>query len=152
MELAVGGNVSTDEILPAGARVLPFRSNIPKLAEFTYYQVDEDYAKRAFASKDSTGHIIVGGANYGQGPSREHAAITPRYLGLHIVLAESYARIRWQNLTNFEGLRESIAQGPDVRVHNMTRNEEYAARHSLSERQVEIVLAGGVIPWLRTRA
>ncbi|MBC7595107.1 MAG: aconitate hydratase [Kineosporiaceae bacterium] len=176
VELAVGDNVSTDEILPAGARVLPFRSNIPKLAEFTYYQVDEDYAKRAFASKDTTGHIIVGGTNYGQGSSREHAAITPRYLGLQVVLAGSYARIHWQNLTNFgvlalefadpedrlkisrgdvlrfEGLRESIAQGPDVRVRNVTRNEEYAARHSLSERQVEMVLAGGVIPWLRTRA
>lgn len=92
------------------------------------------------------------------------------------MIAKSYARIHWQNLTNFgvlalefadpidrlkisrgdilrfEDLRESIAQGPDVRVHNMTWNEEYAARHSLSERQVEIVLAGGVIPWLRTRA
>ena len=176
VELTVGDNVSTDEILPAGARVLPFRSNIPKLAEFTYYQVDEDYAKRALASKDSTGHIIVGGTNYGQGSSREHAAITPRYLGLQVVLAGSYARIHWQNLTNFgvlaleftdpedrlkisrgdvlrfEGLRESIAQGPDVRVRNVTRDEEYAVRHSLSERQVEMVLAGGVIPWLRAKA
>ena len=176
VELTVGDNVSTDEILPAGARVLPYRSNIPKLAEFTYYQVDEDYAKRTFASKDTTGHVIVGGANYGQGSSREHAAITPRYLGLHVVLAESYARIHWQNLTNFgvlalefenpndrvklsrgdvlrfEGLRDSLARGPEVRVQNVTRHEEYAARHSLSERQVEIVLAGGVIPWLRAKA
>ena len=176
VELAVGDNVSTDEILPAGARVLPFRSNIPKLAEFTYYQVDEDYAKRAFASKDTTGHVIVGGTNYGQGSSREHAAITPRYLGLQVVLAASYARIHWQNLTNFgvlalefadpddrlkisrgdvlrfQDLRESIVQGSEVRVRNVTRNEDYAARHSLSERQVEMVLAGGVIPWLRAKA
>ena len=176
VELAVGDNVSTDEILPAGARVLPFRSNIPKLAEFTYYQVDEDYAKRTFASKDTTGHIIVGGTNYGQGSSREHAAITPRYLGLHVVLAASYARIHWQNLTNFgvlalefadphdrlkisrgdvlrfEGLRGSLVRGPGLRVRNVTRDEEYAARHSLSERQVEMVLAGGMIPWLRAKA
>jgi len=176
VELTVGDNISTDEILPAGARVLPFRSNIPKLAEFTYYQVDEDYAKRTFASKETTGHIIVGGSNYGQGSSREHAAITPRYLGLHLVLAESFARIHWQNLTNFgvlalefvdpsdrqkisrgdilnfEGLRDSLVRGPDVRVRNVTRGEDYAARHSLSERQVEMVLAGGVIPWLRAKA
>ena len=175
VELTVGDDVSTDEILPAGARVLPFRSNIPKLAEFTYYQVDEDYAKRTFLSKDTTGHCIVGGANYGQGSSREHAAITPRYLGLHVVLAESYARIHWQNLTNFgvlaleftdpndrhkisrgdvlrfEGLRDSLVRRSAVRVRNVTREEEYAVRHSLSERQVEMVLAGGVIPWLRAK-
>ena len=176
VELTVGDNISTDEILPAGSRVLPYRSNIPKLAEFTYYQVDEDYVKRALASKDTTGHIIVGGANYGQGSSREHAAIAPRFLGLQVVLAESFARIHWQNLASFgvlaleftdpgdrlkisrgdvlsfEGLRDSIAQGPDVRVRNVTRGEEYAARHSLSERQVEMVLAGGVIPWIRANA
>ena len=128
------------------------------------------------ASKDTTGHIIVGGANYGQGSSREHAAIAPRFLGLQIVLAESFARIHWQNLTSFgvlaleftdpgdrlkisrgdvlsfEGLRDSIAQGPDVRVRNVTRGEEYATRHSLSKRQVEMVLAGGVIPWIRANA
>ena len=173
VELTVGDNISTDEILPAGARVLPFRSNIPKLAEFTYYQVDEDYVKRALSSKDTTGHIIVGGANYGQGSSREHAAIAPRFLGLQVVLAESFARIHWQNLASFgvlaleftdpgdrlkisrgdvlsfEGLRDSIAKGPDVRVRNVTKGEEYAVRHSLSERQVEMVLAGGVIPWIR---
>ncbi|MBK5216766.1 MAG: aconitate hydratase [Propionibacteriales bacterium] len=176
VELTVGDNVSTDEILPAGARVLPYRSNIPKLAEFTYYQVDEDYVARALASKDTTGHIIVGGANYGQGSSREHAAIAPRFLGLQVVLAESFARIHWQNLASFgvlalefadpndrqkismgdvlsfEGLRDSLVRGPDVRVRNVTRDEEYAARHSLSERQVEMVLAGGVIPWIRANA
>jgi len=75
--LKVGDDVSTDEILPAGARVLPFRSNIPKLAEFTFGQVDESYAERVTGMKDGTGHIIVGGANYGQGSSREHAAIAP---------------------------------------------------------------------------
>ena len=128
------------------------------------------------ASKDTTGHIIVGGTNYGQGSSREHAAIAPRFLGLQIVLAESFARIHWQNLTSFgvlaleftdpgdrlkisrgdvlsfEGLRDSIAQGPDVRVRNVTHGQEYAVRHSLSKRQVEMVLAGGVIPWIRANA
>src|SRR5687767_5689842 len=98
--LKVGDNVSTDEIMPAGQKVLPYRSNIPKIAEFVYYQVDETYVERAKASEDR-GHVIVGGDNYGQGSSREHAAIAPRYLGLRVVIAKSYARIHWQNLANF---------------------------------------------------
>ncbi|MDQ3029859.1 MAG: aconitate hydratase, partial [Actinomycetota bacterium] len=97
--LKVGDNVSTDEIMPAGQKVLPYRSNIPKISEFVYYQVDETYVERAKAADG--GHFIVGGDNYGQGSSREHAAIAPRYLGLKAVIAKSYARIHWQNLANF---------------------------------------------------
>ena len=171
--LKVGDDVSTDEIPPAGARVLPYRSNIPKLAEFTFSQVDETYSGRALESKDGSGHVVVAGSNYGQGSSREHAAIAPRCLGLAAVLAVSFARIHWQNLANFgvlalefadpddyqrieqddvlviEGIREAISFGTAVTVRNATRDEEYAARHRLSDRQVQILLAGGLIAWLR---
>lgn len=174
--LKVGDDVSTDEILPAGARVLPFRSNIPKLAEFTFGQVDDSYAERVTGMKDGTGHIIVGGANYGQGSSREHAAIAPRYLGLRAVLAVSFARIHWQNLANFgvlaveftdsedygrveqddvlvlEGIRAALKDGTELTARNTTRDQEYPVRHRLSERQVDMLLAGGLIPWLRARA
>lgn len=171
--LKVGDDVSTDAILPAGAAVLPYRSNIPKLAEFTFSQLDENYPARALATKDDSGHIVVGGANYGQGSSREHAAITPRFLGLRAVIAVSFARIHWQNLTNFgvlalefadpddyrrveqgdvlvlEGVRDTIAAGAEIQVHNATRDEHYVARHRLSDRQVAMLLAGGLLPWLR---
>jgi aconitate hydratase len=169
----LGDDISTDEILPAGARVLPYRSNIPKLAEFTFDQVDETYSARAIETRDTSGHIVVAGANYGQGSSREHAAITPRFLGLRAVLAVSFARIHWQNLANFgvlaiefadatdhdrikqgdvlvlDGIREALVAGTEITVHNTTRNEDYVARHRLSTRQVGMLLAGGLIPWLR---
>jgi len=171
--LKVSDDVSTDAILPAGATVLPFRSNIPKLAEFTFSQLDPTYPERALASKAGTGHIVVAGANYGQGSSREHAVIAPRYLGLRAVLAVSFARIHWQNLANFgvlalefadpddyqrveqgdvlllENIRATIGAGTEITVRNTTRNEGYAAHHRLSERQVAMLLAGGLLPWLR---
>jgi aconitate hydratase len=171
--LVLGDDISTDEILPAGARVLPYRSNIPKLAEFTFDQVDETYSARAIETRDTSGHIVVAGANYGQGSSREHAAITPRFLGLRAVLAVSFARIHWQNLANFgvlaiefadatdhdriqqgdvlvlDGIREALVTGTEITVHNTTRGEDYAAGHRLSTRQVGMLLAGGLIPWLR---
>ncbi len=173
--LLVGDDISTDEILPAGARVLPFRSNIPKLARFTFDQVDETYAARTDETRDTSGHIIVAGANYGQGSSREHAAITPRFLGLRAVLAVSFARIHWQNLANFgvlalefadstdhdriqrddvlvlDGIREALANGTDITVHNTTRNEHYATRQNFSQRQIDMLLAGGLISWLQER-
>jgi aconitate hydratase len=174
--LIVGDDVSTDEILPAGARVLPFRSNVPRLAEFTFDQIDPTYPARAAATRATTGHIIVGGANYGQGSSREHAAITPRYLGLQAVIAISFARIHWQNLANFgvlalefadptdhdriqsedvlliDDIRDGLARGTELLAQNVTRGETYRLRHALSSRQVEMLLAGGLIPWLRGRA
>jgi aconitate hydratase len=168
--LKVGDNISTDEISPAGARSLPYRSNVPKLAEFTFTPVDEDYPRRA--REQRAGHFIVGGDNYGQGSSREHAAITPRFLGLHAVLAKSFARIHWQNLANFgilaleftepgdydrvdpgdvlvlDDLREQLPGGPGLTVRNATKGEDYPLRHRLSPRQVDAVLAGGRIPLL----
>ncbi|HZX05119.1 aconitate hydratase [Kribbella sp.] len=166
--LKVGDNVSTDEISPAGAAALPYRSNIAKLAEFTFRPVDPEYADRARELGD---HAIVGGANYGQGSSREHAAITPRYLGLRLVLARSYARIHWQNLANFGVLACEFAddseydriEAGDVVVldglHDALRTSDVLEarvgdrtielRHRLSKHQVDMLLAGGVIPLLR---
>src|SRR5207247_4369027 len=99
--LKVGDDVSTDEIMPAGQRVLPYRSNIPKISEFAFDAIDDSYHDRAEGTKESGGHAVVGGDNYGQGSSREHAAVAPRYLGLRLVIAKSFARIHWENLANF---------------------------------------------------
>jgi aconitate hydratase len=170
--LKVGDNISTDEISPAGAAALPYRSNIPKLAEFTFTRIDPDYPRRARATQG--GHVVVAGDNYGQGSSREHAAITPRHLGLRAVLAKSFARIHWQNLANFgvlaleftdpadydriepgdvlrlTGLHAAMAPGADarLRVRNVTRDEEYAVHHRLSPLRRHAVLSGGIIPAL----
>ncbi|MDQ3974711.1 MAG: aconitate hydratase [Actinomycetota bacterium] len=174
--LKVGDNVSTDEIMPAGQKVLPYRSNIPKISEFVYYQVDETYVERARQLRDGPGHVIVGGDNYGQGSSREHAAIAPRYLGLRCVIAKSFARIHWANLANFgilalqftdpdhydaieqgdvlalRGIRAALADaGRMVELVSTTRGQRYQLRHRLSRRQVEMVLAGGLIPVFRER-
>jgi aconitate hydratase len=172
--ITVGDDVSTDTIMPAGAEALPFRSNIPKLAEFAFRDIDADYASKALDSRD-TGHLIVAGSNYGQGSSREHAAIAPRYLGLRLVAAESFARIHWQNLVNFgilpvefvdrsdrdavrvgdelrvSGIRDALVSGDTLRLRNATQKTDYEVRHRLSPRQVEILVAGGLIPWLRHR-
>jgi aconitate hydratase len=170
--LKVGDDVSTDEISPAGARALPFRSNIPKLAEFTFTPIDPDYPRKAAELAHSNGHVVIGGHNYGQGSSREHAAITPRYLGLHAVIAKSFARIHWQNLANFgilaleftteedydrieagdtlliDGVPAALTSGRHLSVTNTSKDEQYPVRHRLSPRQVEMVLAGGQIPLL----
>ena len=173
--LKVGDNISTDAIMPAGQRVLPYRSNIPKIAEFVYWQEDETYVQRAKHS-EASGHIIVGGDNYGQGSSREHAAIAPRYLGLRVVIAKSYARIHWQNLANFgilglefddpadydridrddvlslEGLRAALESGEEtVDVRNTTKDTTITLRHRLSPRQVEMIVTGGLIAVFRER-
>ncbi|WP_042402233.1 aconitate hydratase [Streptacidiphilus carbonis] len=170
--LTMGDNVSTDEISPAGARALPYRSNLPKLADFTLTRIDPEYPDRA---RKAGTHLLVAGENYGQGSSREHAAITPRLLGLRVVLAKSFARIHWQNLANFgvlalefadpedhgrisrgdelclEHLHEQLGADRDSRelvVHNTTTGDDYPVRHRLSPRQRANVLAGGVIPAL----
>ncbi|MUL43769.1 aconitate hydratase [Streptomonospora sp. PA3] len=169
--LKVADNVSTDEISPAGAQALPYRSNVPMLAEFTFTRIDEDYPRRAKEVAES-GHVVIGGDNYGQGSSREHAAITPRYLGLRAVVAKSFARIHWQNLANFgvlalefadpadydriesgdvlvvDGLHETLPARSEVTARNQTKGEDYTLRHRLSTPQVEAVLAGGQIPLL----
>lgn len=172
--LKVGDNISTDEILPAGARVLPYRSNIPKISEFTFDIVDETYAKRAQALRDQGKyHAIIGGENYGQGSSREHAALAPRYLGAQAVIAKSFARIHWENLANFGILPLTFVNAADYQriqpgdvlviqqvvtglQHGQTLTATIAGKgtaiplhHHLSPRQVEIVIAGGLINWVK---
>jgi aconitate hydratase len=171
--MKVGDNVSTDEIMPAGAKVLPYRSNIPEISKFTFFQLDESYYDRAMPYQ-LTGSLIVGGINYGQGSSREHAALAPRYLGVKAVIAKSFARIHWQNLCNFGILplvfvdevdydiidlndslelpnaKEEIQQGNTVTVVNKTRNATFFTRHTMTPRQVRMVLAGSVINLYKT--
>lgn len=172
--LKVGDNVSTDEILPAGTRVLPFRSNIPEISKFAFGQIDDSYYERAMKHQRS-GSLVVGGKNYGQGSSREHAALAPRYLGLRAVIVKSFARIHWQNLANFgilpltfcdendwqridqgdvlrlDNVRKSLKSGELLHARNTTKNERYALEHTLSSRQIDMVLAGGLINLLRER-
>jgi len=168
-------DTSTDEIMPAGARVLPYRSNIPKISEFAFDMVDETYPRRAMQVRDAGGHAVVGGRNYGQGSSREHAALVPRYLGLRVVIAKSFARIHWQNLVNFgvlpvtledeseydridqgdllklTDLHEQIRAGSPIRIENRTKNRTFKVKQDLSGRQIDVLLAGGLINWVRKR-
>lgn len=172
--LKVGDNISTDTILPAGARVLPYRSNIPGISQFLFYQIDNTYHDRALVHQ-KTGSFIVGGENYGQGSSREHAALAPRYLGVRAVIAKSFARIHAQNLANFgilplifsdprdygkvkvgdilvlENLREGFLPDKALNLFNKTQNEAYVLKHQLSLRQVKEVLAGGLINMVKHR-
>ncbi|TDO09763.1 MULTISPECIES: aconitate hydratase [Halomonas] len=168
--LTVGDNISTDDIMPAGAHVLPLWSNVHASAEHVFEAIDPDYVSRARAQGDA-GHAIVGGANYGQGSSRENAALVPRLLGLQLVIAESIARIHWQNLPCFGVLpltfvdpsdrarlhqgqrlridewRDQLAAGCEV-VATLDGGEALTLTHELSPRQREILSAGGVINWL----
>ncbi|WP_430786335.1 aconitate hydratase [Virgibacillus flavescens] len=171
--LHVGDNVSTDEILAGGARVLPFRSNLPEISKFTFEAIDPTYYDRGLESKDTGGHAIVGGYNYGQGSSREHAALAPRYLGLRVVIVKDFARIHWQNLVNFgvvplvftdeedynklsqgdilefEDLREKIKNSNEFTISIKGKDGKINVRHALSGRQVDIVLHGGLINYIR---
>lgn len=166
--LKVADNISTDEIMPAGAKVLPYRSNVPEISKFVFTQVDDTFYDRAMEQKDK-GFIIVGGENYGQGSSREHAAIAPRFLGLRFVVAKSFARIHWQNLINFgilpltfkdksdydkigqddilafDNLRSIISETKNISVKNVSKDLSFKLVHSLSTRQIQMVLSGSLI-------
>jgi aconitate hydratase len=172
--LKVGDDISTDEIMPAGEQVLRFRSNIPAISKFVFARIDETYHDRTRQYAGS-GSFIIGGRNYGQGSSREHAAIAPRYLGLKVVLAKSFARIHWQNLINFgilpltfvnaadwerislddvlalSGVREAIREGTRVSIVNKSKQEIYPTEHAMTDRQIEMVLAGSLINLMRER-
>jgi aconitate hydratase len=171
--LKMGDDISTDEIMPAGAAVLPLRSNIPEISRFAFSRVDGTYYERAMACRDNGGSFVVGGDNYGQGSSREHAALAPRFLGLRAVVAKSFSRIHAQNLVNFgilplifeklvdwedirqndvlrlEHLRTVLPSGRRVEVRNLTRNRSYRVIHQLSGRQLKMVMAGGLINAIR---
>src|SRR5690625_4131159 len=111
--LKMGDNISTDEILAGGARVLPYRSNLPEISKFTFEIIDPSYYERGKETVANGGHAVIGGFNYGQGSSREHAALAPRYLGLRIALVKDFARIHWQNLVNFGVLPLTFVDNAD---------------------------------------
>ncbi|TNE45167.1 MAG: aconitate hydratase [Deltaproteobacteria bacterium] len=173
--LKVEDDVSTDEIMPAGSRVLPFRSNIPAISDFVFRQIDKSFPERAkLAMEEHNACFVVAGENYGQGSSREHAAIAPRFLGLRVVLAKSYARIHSDNLANFgilalhfansddwekissgdvlalEGTHSKLHQG-EFLVLNKTQGESYKAVFQGSERQKQMLLAGSRINVLKQK-
>ena len=170
--LKVGDNISTDEILSGGTKVLPLRSNIPEISKWAYHQLDNNFYKKAIAAKEKYGgHIIVAGKNYAQGSSREHAALAPKFLGQIAVIAIGYARIGWQNLINFGILPFEFENADDYKNINandvlklknineetLTANEsivinnkkEIKVKHRLSKRQIQIVLAGGMINYYK---
>ena len=167
--LKVGDNITTDDIMPAGSKVLPLRSNIPAISEYVFNPIDPDFASRA---AEKNGGIVLGRDNYGQGSSREHAALAPRYLGLKTVIARSFARIHHDNLVNFgilplvineDSCYEEIEQGdllfiPNLLnglkegvfdLHNQSKNKKYILKHNLSRRQTEIIKSGGLLNYTR---
>ncbi len=168
--LKVGDNITTDHIMPAGAKILPYRSNIPYLSNFCFKQCDEKFAEHC---KEAGKGIIIGGANYGQGSSREHAALVPLYLGIKAVVTKSFARIHCANLVNagiipftfkneadydkisvnddlcLPNIRETIANGGEVTLKNLTTGEDYALDYQISERQRDIILAGSLLDYTR---
>jgi len=170
--LKLGDNISTDAILPGGNEVLPLRSNIPAISEYTFAYVDKTFPARA---KAKGGGFIVAGENYGQGSSREHAAIAPMYLGIKVVLAKSYARIHESNLVNFgipplrftdpadcdtiqQGdrlelpeIRAALEEGRPIIIRNVTNGRGYWMTHVLSQRQVEMLRAGGLTRFLQRK-
>ena len=171
--LKVGDNITTDHIMPAGSKVLPLRSNIPAISEYVFNIIDPTFPKRA---KELGGGFVVGGDNYGQGSSREHAALAPMYLGLKAVLVKSFARIHRANLINFGILPltfiqvtdyEAISQGdqieiPDLKMvmkadhpfplKNLTTGKSIQVTHGLTERQKEIIVAGGLLNWTKQQS
>src|SRR5699024_2919467 len=174
--LKMGDNISTDEILAGGARVLPFRSNLPEISKFTFEIIDDTYYKRAMDIADDTGHAVVGGCNYGQGSSRAHAALAPRYLGMHVALVKDFARIHWQNRANFgilpltfvneedydllesgdvlvlDNMKQHVRESKPFMIKIKGKDKEIEVAHAMSERQKEIMLTGGIINWVKERA
>jgi len=166
--LKMEDNVSTDEIMPAGSHILPFRSNIPEISKFSFSRIDENYFERVLKIKKQASFVIAG-ENYGQGSSREHAVIGPRYLGLRAVIAKSFARIHWQNLINFgilpltfvnpgdwsridpedvlalADVRKALRAGRRLTLSNKSKSETYPVEHEMSVRQTEMVLKGSLI-------
>jgi aconitate hydratase len=174
--LCVGDNITTDDIMPAGAHILPLRSNIPAISQYVFSGLDGSFSQRALEAKARGGGIVVGGENYGQGSSREHAALAPMYLGIKAVLAQSFARIHRANLINFgilpllfespkdrealrqghrlriRGLREALrAGGRRYQVENLTTGESFTVRTDLSEREAQLVLYGGLLPYTKAK-
>ena len=170
--LKVGDNITTDHIMPAGSKILPYRSNIPYLSKFCFAVCDESFPERA---KEAGGGIVVGGSNYGQGSSREHAALVPLYLGVKAVVVKSFARIHKANLINsgilplvfaepadyddidqgdvlvMPNVREEIAAGGDVTMVNKSKDRTYKLSCECSARQREMLLYGGLINMMKEK-
>ena len=168
--LKVGDDITTDHIMPAGTKVLPYRSNVPKLSEFCFTVCDKAFPERA---KAKGGGIILGGMNYGQGSSREHAALVPLYLGIKAVVAKSFARIHVANLINFgivpmtlanpedyenfsegdslkiEGFADAVANATEATLVNESNGKSAKLILNLSARQREMLLAGGCLNYTK---
>lgn len=168
--LKVGDDITTDHIMPAGAKILPYRSNIPHLSQFCFAVCDTTFAERCKAEGKG---FVIGGANYGQGSSREHAALVPLYLGVKAVITKSFARIHCANLINagilplnfkdeadydkisqgdelsMPNIKEEILNDKPVVLQNLTTGESYTLKYDLSQRQKDIILAGGLLNYTR---
>ncbi|MHA1150567.1 MAG: aconitate hydratase [Promethearchaeota archaeon] len=173
--LIVQDNITTDDIMPAGAKILPFRSNLPKISEFVYESIDSSFSERALKAKnESGGGLILGGSNYGQGSSREHAALAPMFLGIKVIITRSFARIHRDNLVNFGILPLTFAENinlsnfnqddifeikrvkqflkngvPEFNVTCVNKKISFKVKHDLSERERKIIIAGGKLNFTR---
>jgi aconitate hydratase len=171
--LKLGDNITTDDIMPAGSTILPLRSNIPALSEFVFSNIDKTFSTRAMEAQSTGGGIIVGCENYGQGSSREHAALAPMYLGIHAVIALTFARIHRANLINFgilplqfknkddynkvekgdklriQIMKEALTGNQHYTVENVTKNYSFEALSNLNERERDIILSGGLLPYTK---
>ncbi len=172
--LKLGDNITTDDIMPAGSAVLPFRSNIPAISEFVFRNIDAGFSARAKEAKENGGGILIGGENYGQGSSREHAAIAPMFLGVQAVITKSFARIHRSNLINFgilplgfgdhadydkvaqgdrlaiKGLLEGIDGAQSYTVENITKGYSFVVTSNLNDREKEVIRKGGLLPFTRS--
>ncbi|MHA2303928.1 MAG: aconitate hydratase [Candidatus Hodarchaeales archaeon] len=164
-------DITTDHIMPAGAKILPLRSNLPEISKYVFEQIDPAFPDRALESKEKGGGIIVGGENYGQGSSREHAALAPMYLGVKTVLTKSFARIHRDNLVNFgilpltftsnedfdklnagdileiKNVRNALKENNPITIRNITQNFDIETSYDFSERERDIILAGGKLSY-----
>ncbi|MEW6456068.1 MAG: aconitate hydratase [Acidobacteriota bacterium] len=170
--LKVGDNITTDDIMPAGAEILPLRSNIPEISKYVFYRIDKDFYKKA---KEAGASVILGGENYGQGSSREHAALAPMYLGVKAVISKSFARIHRANLINFgilpltfkdssdyekietgdwldiENVIRSIDENKPLIVKNKTKGTEFEVVWTLTEKEREVLRAGGLLSYIKKK-
>jgi aconitate hydratase len=170
--LTLGDNVTTDDIMPAGADILKLRSNIPAISEYLFHNLDRKFPARAKAARVG---FLLGGRNYGQGSSREHAALGPRYMGIRAVIAESFARIHKSNLINFgilplelvnpadrgsfrpadklrlRGLQELIQRGSKIPVENLSQGKTVETKLDVTPRLAQILLDGGLLAYARAK-
>jgi len=175
--LKLGDNITTDDIMPAGSKILPLRSNIPAISEYVFHNIDPAFPRKALELKEKGGVVIIGGENYGQGSSREHAAIAPMYLGVRAVIARSFARIHRANLINFgilplifknpedyerisegdslkiTGIKKALLDGAgEIAVENITKKSSFSVRLEFNERERRLLLAGGLLSYIKEKA